>query len=77
MTITSPVVSAINSRLAPGTEHIPITPSQHVQVVDTMEQLAGARKAQNACFIRRENTVVIWCDQVEQLEDQARISKRR
>ncbi|KAI3481012.1 hypothetical protein L1887_56838 [Cichorium endivia] len=56
MTITSPVVSAINTRLAPGTMQIPITPSQHVQVVDTMEQLAGARKAQNACFIRRENT---------------------
>lgn len=71
MTITSPVVSAINTRLAPGTEQIPITPSQHIQVVDTMEQLAGARKAQNACFVRRENTVVIWCDQVEQLEDRA------
>ncbi|GAK65949.1 glycosyltransferase family 2 protein [Moesziomyces antarcticus] len=71
MTITSPVVSAINTRLAPGTTQIPITPSQHVQVVDTMEQLAGARKAQNACFIRRENTVVIWCDNVEQIEEQA------
>lgn len=71
MTITSPVVSAINTRLAPGTEQIPITPSQHIQVVDTMEQLAGARKAQNVCFIRRENTVVIWCDHVEQLESRA------
>ncbi|KAJ1022854.1 hypothetical protein NDA13_004904 [Ustilago tritici] len=71
MTITSPVVSAINTRLAPGTEQIPITPSQHIQVVDTMEQLAGARKAQNACFIRRENTVVTWCDHVEQLEERA------
>ncbi|KAJ1043094.1 hypothetical protein NDA11_003145 [Ustilago hordei] len=71
MTITSSVVSAINSRLAPGTEQIPITPSQHIQVVDTMEQLAGARKAQNACFIRRENTVVTWCDHVEQLEERA------
>ncbi|SPO28265.1 uncharacterized protein UTRI_04660_B [Ustilago trichophora] len=69
MTITSPVVSAINTRLAPFTEQIPITPSQHIQVVETMEQLAGARKAQNACFIRRENTVAIWCDHVEQLEE--------
>ncbi|EST06923.1 hypothetical protein PSEUBRA_003722 [Kalmanozyma brasiliensis GHG001] len=71
MTITSPVVSAINTRLAPGTEQIPITASQHIQVVDTMEQLAGARKAQNACFIRRENTVVVWSDRVEQLEARA------
>ncbi|TKY89370.1 hypothetical protein EX895_001901 [Sporisorium graminicola] len=71
ITITSPVVTAINSRIAPGTEQIPITSSQHIQVVDTMEQLAGARKAQNACFIRKEGTVVMWCDQVEQLEAQA------
>ncbi|GAC98250.1 hypothetical protein PHSY_005839 [Pseudozyma hubeiensis SY62] len=71
MTITSPVVSAINTRLAAGTEQVPITASQHIQVVETMEQLAGARKAQNACFIRGENTVVIWCDHVEQLEERA------
>ncbi|CDW97216.1 hypothetical protein, partial [Sporisorium scitamineum] len=72
MTITSPVVTAINTRLAPGTDQIPITPSQHIQVVETMEQLAGTRKAQNACFIRRENTVVIWCDHVEQFSQSAR-----
>ncbi|KAJ9473832.1 Glyco_trans_2-like domain-containing protein [Pseudozyma hubeiensis] len=71
MTITSPVVSAISTRLVPGTEQIPITPSQHIQVVETMEQLAGARKAQQACFIRRENTVVVWCDHVEKLEERA------
>ncbi|CDR88141.1 uncharacterized protein SPSC_03727 [Sporisorium scitamineum] len=71
ITITSPVVAAINSRIAPGTEQIPITPSQHIQVVDTMDQLAGARKAQNACFVRKERTAVIWCDKVEQLEQQA------
>ncbi|SJX61509.1 uncharacterized protein SRS1_12495 [Sporisorium reilianum f. sp. reilianum] len=71
LTITSPVVTAINSRIAPGTEQIPITPSQHIQVVDTMDELAGARKAQNACFIRKEKAVVIWCDKVEQLETQA------
>ncbi|KIS68060.1 uncharacterized protein UMAG_03643 [Mycosarcoma maydis] len=71
ITVTSPVVAAICTRLAPGTEQIPITPSQHIQVVETMEQLAGARKAQNACFIRREGTVVIWCDHVEQLEERA------
>ncbi|PWZ03732.1 hypothetical protein BCV70DRAFT_184934, partial [Testicularia cyperi] len=71
VTVTSPVVSAINSRLAPGTEQIPITASQHIQVVDYMEQVAGARKAQNACFVRTENTVVIWGDNVEQIEASA------
>ncbi|SJX63886.1 uncharacterized protein SRS1_14590 [Sporisorium reilianum f. sp. reilianum] len=72
MTITSPVVTAICTRLAPGTDQIPITASQHIQVVERMEQLAGARKAQNACFVRQHNTVVIWCDHVEQLGERAR-----
>ncbi|SPO34618.1 uncharacterized protein PSFLO_00089 [Pseudozyma flocculosa] len=69
--LTSPVVSAITSRLVPGTYQVPLTSSQHVQVVETMADLAGARKAQNACFIRTDNSLVAWCDHIDQLESSA------
>lgn len=71
MTLTSAVVAAITTRLAPSTTHVPITPSQNIQVVDTMTGLAGARKAQNACFIRTENTLVVWAVQIEILHERA------
>ncbi|PWN47365.1 hypothetical protein IE53DRAFT_321345 [Violaceomyces palustris] len=69
--VTSPVVAAITSRLAPGTMQVPLTPSEHLQVVETMADLAGARKAQNAAFIRTERTLVVWCDHVDRLESSA------
>lgn len=72
MTLTSSVVSAITTRLAPSTRHVPVTPSQHIQVVDTMSDVAGARKAQNACFVRMENTLVVWADEVGVLRERAR-----
>ncbi len=72
MTLTSSTVAAITTRLAPTTTHVPITSSQHIQVVERMTQLAGARKAQNACFIRSENTLVVWADQVEILHERAK-----
>lgn len=72
MTLTSAVVAAITTRLAHSMTHVPITPSQNIQVVDTMQDLAAARKAQNACFIRLENTLVVWADQVEILRERAK-----
>lgn len=72
MTLASSVVAAITTRLAPSTRHVPVTPSQHIQVVDDMLALAGARKAQNACFVRSENILVVWADQVEILRERAR-----
>ncbi|SNX84533.1 uncharacterized protein MEPE_03242 [Melanopsichium pennsylvanicum] len=72
MTITSSVVAAITTRLTPSMTHVPITPSQNIQVVNSMAALAGARKAQKACFIRSENTLVVWVDQVEILQERAK-----
>lgn len=68
MKVTSPVVAAITTRLPPNTTQVPLTPSEHIQVVETMADLAGARKAQNAAFIRTEKTLVVWCDHVDRLE---------
>lgn len=68
---TSPVVAAITSRLAPGTDQIPLTSSEHVQVVETMQDVAGARKAQRAAFVRQEKCLVIWTDHVDRLEASA------
>ncbi|KAN0066294.1 hypothetical protein ACQY0O_000388 [Thecaphora frezii] len=75
--ITSPVVSAITSRLAPGTFQVPLTASQHVQVVETIADVAGARRAQNACFVRQENALIAWCDHVDQLEASAQQLEER
>lgn len=72
MTLTSSVVAAITTRLVGSITHVPITPCQHIQVVDTMSALAGARKAQNACFVRSEQTLVVWSDKVESLQDSAK-----
>lgn len=73
MKCTSPVVKAITGRLAPSTTQIPLTASEHVQVVETMEDLKGARKAQNACFVRQEQALIIWCDHVDRLESSAQV----
>ena len=69
--MTSPVISAITTRLAPGTTQIPLSPSQHIQVVDTMQEVGGARKAQNACFVRLDRALIVWCDKVDELEERA------
>lgn len=67
-TFTSSVVQAITSNLEPDVRQLQLSTSQIVQVVDTMEELAMARYAQMACFIRLEGTLVIWCDKVRDFQ---------
>lgn len=63
--VSAPVVSSITSRLAWGTSEIPLTPSDHVQVVETMQEAAMARKAQYACFVRQECCLLVWSESVD------------
>lgn len=53
--------------LPPGTTEIALSTQEHVQVLQTMEQLAKARKAQGAAFIQPEGRLVVWTDKVDDL----------
>lgn len=63
-TFSSSLISAITSSLGPDARQLAISPSEHIQIVDRMEDLAHARPAQMACFIRLEGKLVVWCDRV-------------
>ncbi|KAK0569588.1 hypothetical protein OC861_000768 [Tilletia horrida] len=67
--VSSPVVVAITSRLAWGTTEVPIKPAEHIQVVETMEDAALARKAQYAAFVRQECALLVWSDSVDNIID--------
>ncbi|KAK0542272.1 hypothetical protein OC846_006670, partial [Tilletia horrida] len=67
--VSSRVVRAITSRLAWGTTEVPITPSEHIQVVESMEDAALARKAQYAAFVRQECALLVWSDSVDNIID--------
>ncbi|GAA5824490.1 hypothetical protein JCM11251_000445 [Rhodosporidiobolus azoricus] len=69
VTFSAAVAKVVAASIAPGAHVFSLTDSNHVQVVETMADLAHARIAQHACFIRDEHRIVIWADQVEELEE--------
>ncbi|CAO1622727.1 unnamed protein product [Sympodiomycopsis kandeliae] len=70
--ITSTVVAGITSTLPEGCEEVALSTEDRVQVVERVEELATARKAQGAAFIRTENRLCVWSDKVEDLMTVAR-----
>lgn len=70
-TYNASVVQAITNNLDPSVSQLYLSPSQRVQVVDRMEELASVRYAQMACFVRLEGTLVIWCDKVDDFQSTA------
>ncbi|GAA6031495.1 hypothetical protein JCM8097_006483 [Rhodosporidiobolus ruineniae] len=69
VTVSADVVSVIVNSIPPEADVFSVTESDHIQVVDTMPELAYARAAQHACFIRDEKRLVVWADKVDELED--------
>lgn len=67
VTITATVVAGITTTLPPGTSEVALSPVDRIQVVETVEELATARKAQCAAFVRTEDRLVVWADKVEDL----------
>ncbi|GAA5859429.1 hypothetical protein JCM8547_006817, partial [Rhodosporidiobolus lusitaniae] len=67
-TVSASVVSIIVAAIPPEADVFSVTERDHIQVVDTMLDLARARAAQHACFIRNEKRLVIWADKVNELE---------
>ncbi|GAA5906947.1 hypothetical protein JCM6882_000009 [Rhodosporidiobolus microsporus] len=69
VTFSADVAKVVAASLTPDAHVFSLTDSNHIQVVETMADLAHARIAQHACFIRDEHRIVIWADQVEELEE--------
>ncbi|GAA5823328.1 hypothetical protein JCM11251_007569 [Rhodosporidiobolus azoricus] len=68
VTLSAEVVSVVIGSLPTDAPVFSLTEHDHIQVVDTMAELAYARAAQHACFIREEKRLVVWADRVDQLE---------
>ncbi|KAL8276306.1 hypothetical protein RQP46_011301 [Phenoliferia psychrophenolica] len=64
-TFTSKLIKSITNSLELGMDHLTLKKGVSIQVVETMHDLAHARSAQGACFIRTDHTLVVWCDKVE------------
>ncbi|KAL8278286.1 hypothetical protein RQP46_009318 [Phenoliferia psychrophenolica] len=62
-TFTSALIASITICLLPRVDNITLQKGMSVQVVETMQDLAYA-VAQQACFVRLEKTLVLWCDKV-------------
>ncbi|CAO1622019.1 unnamed protein product [Jaminaea pallidilutea] len=77
LTVTATAVAGITTMLAPGTTEVALTPVDRVQVLETMEELGSARKAQGAAFIRCEDRLVIWTDRVDQLIPAAMLFEKK
>ncbi|GAA5852955.1 hypothetical protein JCM8547_004747 [Rhodosporidiobolus lusitaniae] len=69
VTVSADVVKVVAASLHPDADVFSLTQDDHVQIVDTMAELAHARAAQHACFIRNEQRIVIWADRVDELEE--------
>ncbi|GAA6010580.1 hypothetical protein JCM10207_007748 [Rhodosporidiobolus poonsookiae] len=69
VTVSADVVRVITASIPAEAEVFSVTAHDHIQVVDTMAELAHARKAQHACFIRDEQRLVVWADKVDELEN--------
>lgn len=66
-TLTSSVAAGICASLAPGTHEVALTAEDRFQVVETMQSVAKARRAQGACFVRTQGCLIVWSDTVQDL----------
>jgi cellulose synthase/poly-beta-1,6-N-acetylglucosamine synthase-like glycosyltransferase len=67
ISMTSTVVAGICSTLPRFATEVVLTTVDRVQVVESIEELATCRKAQGACFVRKENRLIIFADKVHDL----------
>ncbi|GAA5885467.1 hypothetical protein JCM6882_009630 [Rhodosporidiobolus microsporus] len=67
VTVSAEVVKFIVSAHPADSPVFSLTDRDHIQVVESMPDLAYARPAQHACFIRDEKRLVIWADKVPDL----------
>ncbi|GAC96001.1 hypothetical protein PHSY_003580 [Pseudozyma hubeiensis SY62] len=68
-TLTSSVAAGITASLPPGTFEVQLTHEDRIQVVESMQALSKARRAQGACFVRTQGCLIVWADDVKHLID--------
>ncbi|GAA5856984.1 hypothetical protein JCM8547_008495 [Rhodosporidiobolus lusitaniae] len=73
MTYSADVVGVALAGVPPEADVLFLTSEDHIQVVDSMPELAHARAAQHACFIRNEKRLIIWADRVSDLKDSVQL----
>ncbi|EPQ28118.1 uncharacterized protein PFL1_04445 [Pseudozyma flocculosa PF-1] len=68
LVVNSALVRGLTSRLAPGTTEVPFSASERIQVIETMQDLEKARRAHKAAFVRQQQVLVCWTDDVDAIE---------
>ncbi|GAA6024995.1 hypothetical protein JCM10207_002107 [Rhodosporidiobolus poonsookiae] len=68
VTVSADVVRVVAAAIPPHAQRFSLSSDTHIQVVDTLADLAHVRKAQHACFVRDERRLVVWADKVGELE---------
>lgn len=61
----------------PDAHEIVIDVNTRIQVLEEISHLAGARKHQCAAFIRAENCLIVWTDEVETVVESAEALEQR
>ncbi|KAK9451883.1 glycosyl transferase family group 2-domain-containing protein [Limtongia smithiae] len=64
MMLSFPVVNILIDAQPEDAYDIQIAPDQRIQIVETMRDLLRARRYHYAAFVRRDNCLVIWADDV-------------
>ncbi|KAK9467989.1 glycosyl transferase family group 2-domain-containing protein [Lipomyces arxii] len=63
--LSYPVVTMLLSVIAPHAYDIELDPATRIQVIESYADLRRARKYQYAAFVRSENCLVIWADNIK------------
>jgi hypothetical protein len=78
MALNLPCAMTVNSRVVktylawdPHAVDVPLKGGLRVQVLQTMEQLPMARKAQSAAFVAAEGLLIVWSDESSELMPRA------
>ncbi|SPO41429.1 uncharacterized protein PSFLO_06911 [Pseudozyma flocculosa] len=70
--VSTPLVTAALSTLEADSSEIRLAPGRRIQVVDGIDDLRSARRAQMAAFLAPEEVLVLWTESCGDLIDQVR-----
>ncbi|KAJ8100763.1 glycosyl transferase family group 2-domain-containing protein [Lipomyces tetrasporus] len=65
--LSYPVVKVLLNVLSPNAHDIELSLNTRIQVLDRLDELPRARKYQYAAFIRSEDSLVIWADNIRDI----------
>ena len=71
MILKSDVVRVIMSNIPHTVTDVPLQDDTRIQIIDTLGDLARARKHQYAAFVREEQALIVWADAANRIESYA------